>query len=144
MGYSLGFTQAIALMVRIGAMIEIKKYEYVSTRDLARDLNIPRPTVVQLIGKLTAAGLLETKEGQKGGVRLILKPETINLKHILEAIELNKPLFRMDLNININNPLVDIVRKKVSENLKQVEQAMKRQLEKISLEMLFAYGSDNN
>ncbi len=54
---------------------------------LAGETGLPLPTVQKLVGKLSAAGLIESSRGHGGGFRLSRPPATISLADIIEAIE---------------------------------------------------------
>jgi Rrf2 family protein len=130
----LAFTQAIALMISIGAQNRIKQIEWVSAANLAELLSIPRPTVVNIITRLLASGLLESKEGNKGGVRLAKAAADVTLLDIFEAIERKRPLFRTDLAVkNESNE----ARRKVMENFQTAEDKMKQALAGVRLDSLF-------
>lgn len=137
MSYSLAFTQAIALTLRIGARTVLMSNDYVSAKELSECLSIPRPTVVSIVSKLVNAGIIVTKEGINGGVRLKRTPERITLYDIFEAVESNKPMFRRDLSVNISKENVDVVSLKVGAVFDQAEDAMKNELRKVFLSDLF-------
>ena len=48
---------------------------------------MPLPTAQKLIGRLAAAGLLDTARGTGGGFRLARPPAAISLADIVEAVE---------------------------------------------------------
>lgn len=54
---------------------------------LAAETGIPLPTAQKLVGRLSAAGLLESARGAGGGVRLSRPPSSITLADIVEAVE---------------------------------------------------------
>ena len=54
---------------------------------LAAETGIPLPTAQKLIGRLAAAGLLESARGTGGGFRLARPPAAISLADIVEAVE---------------------------------------------------------
>lgn len=59
----------------------------VSASDLAQETNLPAPTVQKIVSKLTAAGLLRSIRGAKGGLQLARPAAAITLADIVEAIE---------------------------------------------------------
>ena len=137
MSYSLAFTQAIALSLRIGSRTALMNVEYVSAKELSETLSIPRPTVVSIVSKLVNAGIVVTKEGINGGVRLNRNPDKITLYDVFEAIESNKPMFRRDLSVNINKEDLDVVSLKIGAIFDQAEESMKGELKKVLLSDLF-------
>ena len=59
----------------------------VSASELAAETGLPAPTVQKLVSKLTAAGLLRSIRGAKGGLQLARPAAAITLADIVEAIE---------------------------------------------------------
>lgn len=59
----------------------------VSASELAAETGIPAPTVQKVVSKLTAAGLLRSIRGAKGGLQLARPAAAITLADIVEAIE---------------------------------------------------------
>jgi Rrf2 family protein len=124
-------------MISVGAQIRIKQAEWVSAAYLAESLSIPRPTVANILSRLLAAGLLESKEGNKGGVRLAKAAETVSLLNIFEAIERKRPLFRTDMAVGNENNESREARRKVMESFRAAEEQMKQALAGVQLSSLF-------
>jgi FeS assembly SUF system regulator len=59
----------------------------VSAAELARETGLPVPTVQKLVSKLTAAGLLRSVRGARGGLQLGRPAAAITVADIVEAIE---------------------------------------------------------
>jgi Rrf2 family protein len=59
----------------------------VTVREIATTTGIPLPYLSKLFQRLSEAGIVETKRGYKGGVRLLPRPETLSLLRISEAVE---------------------------------------------------------
>lgn len=59
----------------------------VSAGELASESGLPAPTVQKIVSKLTAAGLLRSVRGAKGGLQLARPAAAISLADIVEAIE---------------------------------------------------------
>ncbi|MGE5415387.1 MAG: RrF2 family transcriptional regulator [Acidobacteriota bacterium] len=137
MSYSLAFTQAVAITMRVGARNFLERAEFVSSKELSETLCIPRPTIVSIITKLTNAKILITKEGINGGVRLSRKPTEITLYDVFEAIESSKPLFRRDMKVDIDEERLERVITKLGSVLDQAEEAMKNELKKTLIAELF-------
>ena len=93
MSYSLSFTKSILVIIFISDKMDRNQFEFLSTAEIAKFLSIPKPTLVKILQSLHAAGIIETKEGKLGGIRLIKDPATITVLEIFEAIEKGKPLF---------------------------------------------------
>lgn len=59
----------------------------VSAAELASETSLPVPTVQRLVSKLTAAGLLRSVRGAKGGLQLGRPAAAITVADIVEAVE---------------------------------------------------------
>lgn len=59
----------------------------VSTGQIARDQKIPLTFLAKIVSQLSAAGLLHTTRGARGGVTLARSPSEISLLEIVEAID---------------------------------------------------------
>ncbi|HEU0043000.1 SUF system Fe-S cluster assembly regulator [Sphingomonas sp.] len=54
---------------------------------LAEETGVPLPTAQKLVGRLAAAGLVESARGAGGGFRLARPADAISLADIIEAVE---------------------------------------------------------
>ena len=61
---------------------------YVLVRDIAQATGIPAPYLSKVSQRLVDAGVLDSKRGYQGGVRLVRKPEEISLLEIDEAVDM--------------------------------------------------------
>ena len=61
--------------------------ERLSATVLAEDTGVPLPTAQKLMGKLAAAGLLDSVRGAGGGFTLARPGQEISLADIIEAVE---------------------------------------------------------
>ncbi len=129
MGYSLSFSKAILVVIFISDKFRQEQYEYLSTAAMSRILDIPKPTLVKILQHLTAEGILETKEGKQGGIRLAKKPEQITILDILVAIEKGKPLFQTQFDILAEGKRPDNSQRIVSSLFEKAESQMKVVLE---------------
>ena len=59
----------------------------VSAAELASETGLPVPSVQRLVSKLTAAGLLRSVRGAKGGLQLGRPAAAITVADIVEAVE---------------------------------------------------------
>jgi len=59
----------------------------VSAAELAHETGLPVPTVQRLVSKLTAAGLMRSVRGAKGGLQLGRPAAAITVADIVEAVE---------------------------------------------------------
>ena len=71
---------------------------YVSSRELARQEDIPLHFLRRILQALIKAGLAESKEGVSGGARLKVKPQSIHLSDVIRLfqgdIQLAECMFR--------------------------------------------------
>ena len=61
--------------------------ERLSATELAEETGVPLPTAQKLMGKLAAAGLLDSVRGAGGGFTLARSGQQISLADIIEAVE---------------------------------------------------------
>lgn len=134
MGYSLSFTKSILVVIFIADKIRQKQFDFVSTSDISKYLSIPKPTLVKILQQLHSAGIIETKEGKQGGIRLARRPAEVTVLDILEAMEKGKPLFQTAFNILAEGKRPDKAQKSVKQVLSLAEQAMKSELAEKSIE----------
>ena len=99
-------------------------------------LDIPRPTLAVILSNLIKAGILQSKEGIYGGVRMAKSEDKITLLDLLVAIENEKPLFQTDYNLNVSGERPESVKKRVNEILKTTESSMKTQLQNLTLKTI--------
>lgn len=137
MSYSLAYTQAIAVMTSIGAQNTLRKIDWVSAASLAETLSMPKPTVVSIVTRLIVSGLLESREGRNGGVRLARNAGTISLLDVFEAIERKRPLFNTELPANPDRKQIVEARWRVIESFQNAEARMKEALAEVRLDSLF-------
>lgn len=122
------------VLVYISDKVRRNETEFISAKIISEILDIPKATLSVIFTNLLRAGILESREGIYGGVRLAKKPENISLLDILQAIESEKPLFQTDIRLNIQAKRPDTVKHKVSDILKSVENVMRSELSKTTLE----------
>jgi Rrf2 family protein len=137
MSYSLAYSQAIAVLISIGAKMRFQGAEWVSASAISEALGIPRPTVTSILSRLLASGIIESKEGKQGGVRLLKAPEAISLLHVFDAIERKRPLFRGDLALGKRTPEILAAGKKVMGSFAKAEKLMRGSLAEVRLSDLF-------
>lgn len=133
MSYSLSFSKAVLVVIFISDKIRQGQFEFLSTKSISEILNIPKPTLVKILQSLTMAGMIETKEGKQGGIRLRKKPSDITVLDILEATEKGKSLFNTSFNILAEGKRPDNARRSVTVLLEKAELEMKKALGKKSI-----------
>lgn len=133
MAYSLSYSKSVLVLVFISDKTRRGETEFISTKVMSGLLDIPKPTLSVMLANLMRAGILQSKEGVHGGVRLAKREEEISLLDILTAIEHEKPLFQTDYNLNVSGDRPDNAKKVVNDLLRQAEIKMKAELRKTSL-----------
>ncbi len=133
MAYSLSFSKSILVLVFISDKTRRGETEYISTKIMSEFLDIPKPTLTVILSNLMRAGILQSKEGIYGGVRMAKTEDKISLLDILQAIENEKPLFQTEYEIKISGKRPDAAKKAVNNILKNTEKKMKEELKKTSL-----------
>lgn len=128
MSYSLSFSKAILVVIFISDKIRQKQYEYLSTAAISQILNIPKPTLVKILHSLSADGIIETKEGKQGGIRLAKKPSKITVLDILNSIEKGKPLFQTSFNILAEGKRPDNAQRSISILFENADTVMRNTL----------------
>lgn len=128
MSYSLSFSKAILVVIFISDKIRQGQYEFLSTKSISEILNIPKPTLVKILQSLVAAGMIETKEGKQGGIRLMKQPSQITILDILNAVEAGKPLFQTSFNIMAEGKRPDNAQKSIANVLNGAEAHLKSTL----------------
>ena len=136
MSYSLAYTQAIMAVLYVADKIQQGMFEFVPTKQLSVDLNIPQPSAVKILQSLNRAGLIETREGSRGGIRLAKPAENITLLDIFNAIESERPLFRLDLQVHVTGLKPTRAQEKICTHLQSAEEVMKTQLAQKTIEDL--------
>ncbi len=137
MSYSLAFSQAIAIVAYIAIKNEHGIYDFVPSKELASNLNIAGPTAVKILQGLSRAGLIETREGARGGVRLASASDTITLLDVFSAIEQERPLFRVDQRLRIEDDMARQVLQRVLAAVDGAEQEMKQRLQQVTIADLY-------
>lgn len=133
MAYSTATFQAVSILLFVHYKSEEGLYEYLSAKILSEMLAIPAPTVIKVLNKLNVAGLIQTKEGAKGG-NLLAKPiSEITFLDVFNAVEQGKPLFKIHQSFNFNYEYLDSIKEKGILCLQEAEEAMKSSLKKVKL-----------
>lgn len=128
MSYSLSFSKSILVVIFISDKVRQGQYEYLSTASISKVLNIPKPTLVKILQSLTIAGIIQTKEGKHGGIRLMKSPEDITVLDIFEAMEKGKPLFQTSFDILAKGQRPDNAQQVILGLFEQSEKEMKKTL----------------
>jgi Rrf2 family protein len=133
MAYSLSFSKSILVLIFISDKTRRGETEFISTKIMSELLNIPKPTLAQILSNLLKAGILQSKEGIRGGVRMAKSEDEITLLDLLIAIENEKPLFQTEYQLNVTGLRPDNAKKTVNSILKNIEETIKNDLKKTTL-----------
>ena len=80
---------------------------YLSARRIADEQQIPYQFLRGLLQELVRAGLISSREGAHGGVKLIKDPKTISVREVIAlfqgSIELSECMFRKQMCANRSN-----------------------------------------
>lgn len=133
MSYSTAFSQTIVTVVFIGDKIRQNLFEFVPTSLISQTLNLKAPTLVKILHQLNRAGIIESREGKSGGVRLKITPDKLTLLMLFEAIEQDRPLFQTHLNLTASGEKPDKAKKELLRVLQSAETAMKSSLKETTV-----------
>ncbi len=133
MSYSLAFSKAVIMILFIADKVNQGMYDFVPTKLVSQALNIAAPTAVKILQSLTRSGLIETREGAKGGIRLALPADKVTVLDIFNAVEYNRPLFRDDFNLNVSGKKPTLGQESIATVMNNAEQAMKKELMKVTV-----------
>ena len=133
MSYSLAFSQSLFLVLYVASKVEQGTYEFTPTQKISQDLNSPPSTAGMLLRRLIRAGIIESREGASGGVRLALRPENLSVLDIFMAIEQERPLFQTNIQLNVAGAKATKVQQAILETLGNAEIAMKGSLEEVTI-----------
>lgn len=139
MSYSLGVWQAMLASVYVADKVRLGEFEFVPTGQLAEDLGIPAASLSRLLGNLNRAGIIETREGARGGVRLAIPPDEVTLLAIVDAIEQKLPLFRTDSTVRVTGTTPTRRQAALRAALNDAEQAMRSSLGEVTIDTISAH-----
>jgi Rrf2 family protein len=138
MGYSLAYSKAILVLVFVGDKVAQGHYDFVPSKIVAESLNIPAPTVVKIMQDLSRAGLIETREGARGGMRLARPAVAISLADVFNAVETGRPLFRRDFDMKVQGRKPERAEAAISDVFLRAETAMRTALAETTIGDLIA------
>ncbi|MCA9883634.1 MAG: Rrf2 family transcriptional regulator [Anaerolineae bacterium] len=138
MTYSLAFSQAIIVTLYVADKVEQGMFDFIPTTQLSDDLNMSPSSTSSILRRLNRAGLIETREGVKGGVRLAVPSVEVTVLDIFEAIEQNKPLFQQNVKLRVTGQKPDRATKALIDVFSDAEAAMKARLQATTIEDLRA------
>jgi DNA-binding IscR family transcriptional regulator len=123
--------------VHIMLMVYLLQDEYKLTSEvIARSLAIDPTIVRRLMSRLKKAGLLMIPP-KKGGATSVRPLEAVTLWDLYSAVEEEKPLFAFHSCENGRCPIAKNMHAVLDTHLEDAQNAMKRELERVTLELLY-------
>ncbi len=136
MSYSLGVWQAMLATVYVADKVRLGQFEFVPTSKIADDLGIPAGSLSRLLRSLNRAGIIETREGVQGGVRLATPPDRVTMLDIVDAIEQQLSLFRTDSTGGITGVTPTRRQRALRRALGEAERAMRASLGEVTIDQI--------
>ena len=133
MSYSLGLWQTMLAAVYVADKVRLGVHEFVPTSRVAEDLNIPTASLSRLMRSLNHTGIVETREGANGGVRLAVRADELTLLDLLEAVEQKRPLFRTDAEPQVQGEIPTMRQEALRGALAGAESAMRSSLREVTI-----------
>lgn len=84
-------SQTTGYAIEALACLAHQRPESMLIREIAGLTEIPPPYLAKILQRLAEAGIVESKRGYKGGVRLTVPPEALTLSCIAAAAEGGRP-----------------------------------------------------
>jgi Rrf2 family protein len=136
MSYSLGVWQAMLAVVYVADKLRRGEVDFVPTSRIAEDLGIPAPSLSRLLRSLGGAGILETREGVKGGVRLAITPDEVSLLDIVDAIDGETAVFRTSSDVRVTGATPERRQAALRSALDRAEAALRRELAEVTIDSI--------
>lgn len=133
MSYSTAFPHAILAMIYVTDKVQQGLSDFVPIQQISSELNIPPSTTGLIMRYLSRAGLVETREGAKGGIRHARSPEAITVYDIFKAIEQERPVFQTNLQPRVTGSKPTRAQQAIVSTLHEAEEAMLHQLQQTTL-----------
>lgn len=83
----LSLSQTTGYAILAMSSLDPDRDDLILEKDIAKQTGISKPYLSKLLHRLGQAGLIETKRGNKGGIRLAHAPEEISVMQIFSAVE---------------------------------------------------------
>lgn len=106
---------------------------YTSSRQIAEAEGIPLQFLRGILRRLTKKGIIVSREGVRGGVKLKARPRDVRVSDIIKIfqgdIELSECMFRKKLCSNRSKCVLRV-------RIKEIEEMVKREFEKVTIATL--------
>lgn len=124
-----------AITLHILTLLSEEDGEWLSSSYIAGSLNVNPVLVRNEIIKLKAHHLLESKEGNRGGVRLVKSPSKILLSEVFKIAKGDSNVFSLSKNMpNINCPVGKQINGKLLHLFDDIDDTISEHLKGITLE----------
>lgn len=107
MSYGTSIGHALAVTMFVADKVRRGMFDFVPSREISLQLGIKAPTLVKILQSLHHAGLIETREGARGGVRLARPASEITPKDVFDALENRRAVFQVDLAFQVKGDVPD-------------------------------------
>lgn len=131
----MALSSRLATAIHIVSILRHHKDEFVKSEYIAHSVNTNAVVVRRIIGKLSKAGLVIAQSGSNGGAKLKLCPNQVTLLDVYNAVE-DEALFHIHEG-NLNCPLSYKLKEVLEDQLGKIEESMKENLSKITVEQIF-------
>lgn len=136
MTYSLAFSQSLYIMIIVAAKVKMGQFEFVPAQRISELLGMSPASVAAILRRLHHAGLIETREGANGGVRLAKPPDQISILDIFAAIEQERPLFQTSVLSGVGSEKLSKAKDVINNLLVSTEASVKENLQATTIETL--------
>ncbi len=134
MQFSSRFTIATHILLCIAMFEDSQK---VTSNFLAGSINVNPVIIRNILGQLSAAGLVEIKAGV-GGAYLARPADKITLLDIFKAVEREEALFHFHENPNPQCPVGRTIHKVMDGKIDTIQAAMENEMKETTLAEVFA------
>ena len=136
MSYSLSFSQSLFVVLYIADKVTSGVYTFTPTQEISNNLGLSPSSTSLILRKLNRSGIVETREGAGGGVRLAHSPSEITVLDIFMAIEQKRPLFQGNVQPKVTGKKPTRAQQSIEKVLQESEKAMKENLDTVSVQLL--------
>ncbi|HBY56570.1 MAG TPA: Rrf2 family transcriptional regulator [Candidatus Atribacteria bacterium] len=124
------FTKDTDYAIRALLLLSTDKDNFLSTKKISESLVIPYHFLRGVLGKLIQHGLIESKEGISGGVRIKKNPDEIRLTDLIKIyqgdFELSDCMFRNKICPNRRTCVL-------REEIKRIEKIVEKEFKKLTI-----------
>ena len=114
-------------------VLAVKRDERLSSEKLAWSLDTNPVVVRRLLGDLRDADLVTSRRGPNGGFALARQPETVTLREVSEAVDLESIFTFHPNDPNDECPVGETIQSILTDELAPAETALKRELEAVTI-----------